>query len=392
MISYPSPARELPNGAGDVPAGPRARTRRLPAGWRSVHAVRKGVTRARITYPGVRVIIGTMRRILLALLAFLLVGCGSSVPSASPALSEPPTATPEPPAGQSDEEIRQAMQQRRDFGLRADEAWVRSVAGDPNASSELLGIPLTKAEALEFQGRQDRLMGVAGLAQRYADDHPGDFAGLYIDQQHKLVVILFTANVDTHAAELAKLIPGDGEPLAVRLAAMSKADLQALVERIVADRDWLRTIDATFVAGGVDEAANRIDLEISSANPDAARLIAEHYGVAPGLLNVTSDGTGIQLLPRGKVRGRVVNADGTPAASDGSLDVGWSPDHEGAGTGECGSEVGLGVGEGGRFVLPCAPGGWTITITDEATHREVGHAHVVVPSGLAVDVVIRLDR
>ena len=83
--------------------------------------------------------IGTMRFLFLIVLAAALAGCGSTLPTPSPTPTETP-ATPEPPAGQSDEEIQQAMRERQDFGLRADEAWVRAVAANPNASSDLLGI------------------------------------------------------------------------------------------------------------------------------------------------------------------------------------------------------------------------------------------------------------
>ena len=333
---------------------------------------------------------------LLATAVLLGGGCAAPTTTSAPvAPSAEATATPEPPAGQSEEEIQQVMRERQDFGLRADEAWVRAVAANPNATSDLLGIPLLPAEAVEFQHRQGVLTDVAGLAQRYANDHPEQFAGLAIDQVHRLVVIQFTGDVEKHAAELAKLIPGDNEPLAVRLAATTKADLEALMDRLVKDVDWFRTIDAAFMGAGLDELGNKVDLEISSSNAAAPGLILEHFGVGPAVLSISSDGTGIQLQPKGKVRGRVLRADGTPAASDGSLTVNWVSDHPGPGSGECGGgDIGYAVGEGGRFELPCAPGGWTISITTSSGQdvTEVGRRHVVVPPGLAVDLVIRLDR
>jgi hypothetical protein len=334
------------------------------------------------------------------ILAAILLGACASPPPGSPAAASAPltpaaTPTPEPVAGPSDEEIREAMRERQDFGLRADEAWVRAVAANPNASSDMLGIPLLPAEEVEFQSRQERLRGVAGLAQRYAGDHPKDFAGLFIDQEHRLVVILFTADVEAHQAALAKLIPGDDDLLAVRLATSSRADLEALMDRIAKDDDWFRTIDAKLMGAGLDEIHNLVDVEISSANAAAPGLIADHFGAGPALLKVTSDGTGIELQPKGKVRGRVVNADGSPALGDGSLTVNWASDHPGAGSGDCGGgDIGYGVGEHGRFELPCAPGRWTISITsdDDGNVTELGRAHVVVPPGLAVDLVIHLDR
>ncbi len=139
---------------------------------------------------------------------------------------------------------------------------------------------------------------------------------------------------------------------------------------------------------------NRVDLAISSANAAAPALIAAHFGVPPEMLTVTSDGTGIALLPWGKVRGRIVEADGSPPANPDALTLGWVSDHPGPGSGDCGGgDIGYGVGDDGRFELPCQPGGWTISITDNSKpdRKEVGRTHVVVPPGLPVDVVIKLD-
>lgn len=337
-----------------------------------------------------------MRAVLLAcVLALAALGCGSSVPPSSTPGDPPPdaTATPGAPAGLTDEELAELVRQRREFGLRADETWIRAVSANPRSSSDFLGFPLLPEEEVEFQQRQEALSGVAGPAQRYTDQHPEDVAGLFIDQEHGRVVVLFTANVEAHRAALGQLIPGNDGLLDVRLARYARAELEALVERIVNDADWLQTIDAAFMGAGVDEMQNRVDLEISSGNAAAPALLLQHFGVGPDLLSVTSDGTGIQLQPKGRVRGRVVNADGTPAASDGSLTVIWEPDVPGAGSGECGGgDVGYGVGENGRFELPCHPGGWTISITDDSRPvREVGRGHVVVPPGRAVDLLITLD-
>ena len=60
---------------------------------------------------------------------------------------------------------------------------------------------------------------------------------------------------------------------------------------------------------------NVVQIEISSANPDAPRLIVEHYaeklGIPTEMLDVVSDGTGVKLLPFGWVKGVVVQADGS---------------------------------------------------------------------------------
>jgi hypothetical protein len=294
--------------------------------------------------------------------------------------------------GTSDDEIAQAMRERADFGLRADEAWVRQVAANPRSRTDLIGIPLLPEEAVEFQGRQEKLLQVARTVQGYTDAHPEQVAGMFIDQEHRLVVVLVTAALETHRAAIDALLP-DGGPVDVRLATHTRAELEALMNRVVEDRAFLKAIQAAFIGAGLDEIHNRVDLEISSANPAAAAIILDHFGVGPELLNVTSDGTGIALLPAGKVRGRVTEADGTRPADPGSLSLSWTSDSPGPGSGDCGGgDIGYGVGADGRFELPCQPGGWTISITDDSRpdRKEVGRTHVVVPPGLAVDVVIRL--
>jgi hypothetical protein len=338
------------------------------------------------------------------LTALVLAGCGASPPASAPAVeasaapsiagSLPPdgAATPEPPPFASDEEILRAMESRQLFGLRSDEAWVRLVAVNPLARVFILDFPMMPEEEVEFQTWTDAYHRVAGAVQQYSEAHPEDFSGVYIDHPSRRVVALFTADLEAHRSGIEALIPGDAGTLDVRVADLSIDELQALLERIVEERDWLRTIDAAFVSGGVDEARNRVDLEISSANRAAAELIAAHFGVGPEVIHVTTDGTGIQLLPRGTVRGRVVRADGSPPGENG-WSIAWTSDQPGAGSGDCGTEVGVGVAPDGRFSIPCAPGGWTILIqeADGDGSRDIGSGHVVVPPGLAVDVVITVE-
>ncbi len=340
-----------------------------------------------------------MRLVVLAsLLAVALLGCGSSEPTTAPTGSpattlSPPaaaTGTPEPPPGQSDADIQRAMTERRGFGLRSDEAWVRAVAANPLARIQMLDFPMLPQEEVEFQGRQQAFDRVTGMAQRYAAEHPDQFAGLFVDQVHRLVVVRFTGDVETHRAGILKLLPGGG-PLDVRLARFSSADLEALAERITQDLDWFRSIDAAFTSAGLDEINNQVELGISTANAAAPGLILEHFGVPPEELSITSDGTGVQLQPRGKVRIRVTKADGSPPGPNEYM-LAWEPDRPGAGAGDCGSEVGQGIPPNGRVELPCAPGGWTIKVQtpDAAGWHDIGSAHAVVPPGLAVDLAITI--
>ena len=175
------------------------------------------------------------------------------------------------------------MRERAAFGLQADEAWVRAVARNPNARTDLIGIPMLPVEELEFQARQEKLLGTARVVQGYTDEHADQVAGLFIDQDHRLVVVLVTADVETHRAAIDALLP-DGAPVDVRLARYTRAELETLLERVVNDSAWFKAIGAAFVEASLDEMQNRVVLEISSANAAAPGLIAAHFGAGPDAL------------------------------------------------------------------------------------------------------------
>ena len=268
-----------------------------------------------------------------------------------------------------------------------------AVAADPRARTAVLDFPMLPEEEAAFLRRQDSYQQVVSAVQRYVPGHEDEFGGVWIDQDRHTVVAAWTAHIADHRLGILAQLGAAG-PLEVRLVRYPERALRDLQDRIAADWDWMRTIDARATGVGADIEANVTDLEISSANPLAPALILAHYGVPADMLRVTSDGTGILLLAKGTVRGTVVRADGTPPDPRASLNVEWASDHPGAGSGDCGGgDVGYGVGANGRFELPCAPGGWTITITDmDHDFAPLGHGHVVVRPGEAVRLTITLDR
>lgn len=330
--------------------------------------------------------------IALALTAwFLVAGCGPTAPPspAPPAIMETAAAGTAPAAEPLPEDIAHAISQRQLFGLRSDEAWVRQVAADPRASINLLDFPMLPEEEAEFQDRQSDFEQVATAVNAYAVGRGDEFGGVWIDQERHTVVAAWTANAELHRIGILAQLGGFG-PLEVRLVAHAEQDLAALQDRIVAERAWLDTIPAAFISSGVMTMENRVTLDVSSANPDAEALIMAHFGVGPDMLLVHSDGTGILLQPRGTVQGTVVTAAGAhPGRNDYML--AWTPDRPGSG--DCGSMVGEGVPEDGRFELPCAPGGWTIAVQQSVGDGwvDIGRGHVVVPPGGEVELRITLD-
>ena len=317
-----------------------------------------------------------------------------SVPVVAPGVGPPSPAAGGPdaslePGPSIDPAIAYAISQRRQFGLRSDLDWVLQVAADPRATMDPLDFLMLPEEAAEFQRLQADFDSVVQAVQAYGDAHRAEFGGVWLDQERHTVVSAWTSNAALHRIAILATL-GKAGPLEVRLVRYSEAELRALQERMTDDRDWLATIPAAMTFSSVDITANRAELGISSANPQAAALIMAHYGVGADKLRVISDGTGILLLPRGTVHGHIVRADGrAPGANEWNLN--WSPDRPT--DGECGSEVGFGVSEDGVFDLPCAPGGWTISVQAPVADGwvDIGKAHVVVPAGGDVELSITVD-
>ena len=334
----------------------------------------------------------------LALAAGLVsAGCGSApTPSGgtpAPAPSGVVGASADPGAslpGDLPDDIVHAISQREVFGLRSDVEWVTRVAADPRARVELLDFPMLPEEEAEFQARQTSFDEVAKAVNEYAATHPDQFGGVWIDQERHTVVAAWTGGAEIHRlAILASL--GKAAPLEARTVRYAERQLNALQERFAADREWLGTIPAAMVWSSTDVMHNRVEFGISSANPQAAALILARYGVAADMLAVQSDGTGIQLQPRGTVNGTVVLGDGS-APGDNGWNLSWTADR-GQGGGDCGEMVGYGVGPDGAFTIDCAPGGWTFRVQAQAGDGwvDVGTGHVVVESGKPSAVRIVVD-
>jgi hypothetical protein len=317
-------------------------------------------------------------------LGFLVGGCGA-VPGGS---ASPPNAVETP----SPDDL-EAIHFRGTFGLRTDLAYVRFVAASPLASSAEFGVPLMPEERTELNARAANADAVVAVIQSYAGAHPDEFAGLYLDQENGggAVTTLWTGHLDEHADAIRALVR-PGARIAFRGATFSERDLNALQDRIWADVDWMRSESVAPQGGGVDVIANRVELEVSSSRPDAAALVSAHYPVAPGMLIVTSDGTGAVLIRAGTVRGRVVDVLGQPPGEilAGQLVLQWTSD----GPGDCGrGDVGFGVLANGGFELPCQAGGHTIEIQIGVPNdgwRTIASGHVVAVADAVVGLEIRL--
>jgi hypothetical protein len=217
-------------------------------------------------------------------------------------------------ASVSPDDLAEARDLRRTFGLRADEDWIRLVGADPAAKANmvLLGIPLTDEEREELEARATNSDRIADMAERYGEAQP-DWAGLFIDQQARgAVVALFTDRLEEHRAAIARQM----NPLArwdVRLARWTLKELEASRARVDREREWLRTIGAWWAGSGISRRDNAVLLDISSANPLASTVVLEHLGDPPWL-RVRSDAIGRWEGPRGTLVAIAVRPNGEPAA------------------------------------------------------------------------------
>jgi hypothetical protein len=355
----------------------------------------------------------TGRILLAALTASLVVGCSVAAPSTEPpgpstaaetarptAISPPtpratepatppPTLAPEVLPSDLDPELADAVRLRRSYGLRSDLAYVQAVAKDPRASNDAYGVPVYPEEFEDAQRRFNESMGVAGLVNGYAGSHRDEFGGLYIDEAtHAGVVSLWTDHLAEHAAAIHRAVGPDAR-VAFGQVRYAEADLRVLQDQISEDvrEDWIADIPAQFESLGVDIHASQVSLEVSSANPDAVTIIEAHYGLGDRL-RVESDGTGRTLIPWGTVIGRV-----TGIADRGAwqyLSLEWeSPD-----VGSCGGgDMGFGVGDDGRYELPCQAGTRTIIVVGvdaEDTRRELGRGTIEVEPDKTVTLDIRV--
>ena len=212
----------------------------------------------------------------LALALALLLGACSAVA----------VETPDPLAG-LDADTRDAIATRERLGLRADLAWVRQVAADPNADTQTIDIPLTPKEAADLQRRFDLSSDAAQIANAYAAEHRDTFAGLYIDQPSGgRVVVLFTEDVEGHQAALDALW-GDPGFIVVEAAQFTESILRRIQKKIgeadlAAQGIALISTSAGYL--GDNGFENNVQVVAKSDNP-RARAILEAFG-PPGAVTV----------------------------------------------------------------------------------------------------------
>ena len=304
--------------------------------------------------------------------------------SSAPA-TEAPSVEPSVDLTGLDDATKVAIEIRASYGLRRDLDWIRIVAADPTATTEF-GTPLLPAETQELFDRSTRADAIVPIVQAYASQHLGVYGGLWLDQPAGgVVTVSFTDDLEPHRVALAALLAGKGA-VHVVAARYSESTLRALQARIAADDAWFKTIPAQLMGVGADEMHSVVMIEVSTANPDIAALIAARFAVPPDVLDVRSDGTGAVLMPRGTLRGQIV---GVPKAAFADLSIQSRLIDGPTGVScELGGDVGLGVDAQGRFQMPCQQGTWEIT-ANRSIEDIVAKGRVVMPNGGDAEVTLR---
>lgn len=272
----------------------------------------------------------------------------------------------------AERKILEAIEWRQRHGLRADREWVEQVARRADTNHNF-GVPLTGPEALAYtRGPGPVVRPIAD----YCDRHSEACGGFHLTgPADSVVVIGFTRDAETHEAAIRALVDVPLQ-LMVRDVANSQSDLRRLEERISQEDAFLRAIPAKLLNVNLDVQENRVDVWISSADPDAERVTTERLG-GSSIVKVHSDGTGVALLPRGRIAGQVVDRRGRPVAG---LAV-W---HEDPDTGVVLDSVGWSTGVDGSFVLePVIAGRYRVVVGEPGGWISAARMVRVAPGGIA---------
>lgn len=240
------------------------------------------------------------------LLVSVAVACGPSVPSSDIASAASPAARPsELPA-----EIAEAIAFRKQYGLSADEEWVRAVAVDPAAQAAIneFGVPLTPAERADLLDRRFDL-GTFEDVLAYGRLFPQDYAGAYLDQATTGIVVSFKNRVDQHRRAMTNLFPKAAN-IDVRKVEWSTADLDGFADLINQDRAWFDTLGVRFISADRSILDNFVTVHYQGPQ-EAAALIEAHFG-NPSWAKAESAGNLPWTGPRGDLVLTVTDRQGRP--------------------------------------------------------------------------------
>ena len=282
-----------------------------------------------------------------------------------------------------------AIDVRQLYGLRTDPEYVMSVALNPAATIDILGIPLLPKEVADLRARAENRGRVWSTVEAYGQRHPDAWAGMYLDEAHGGdVVTWFTTDLAAHEAEIRGLV-GPFARLRVESATWTLEQLDERVRQIEEARAWFMAAGAPLSFAEVALLDNEVVARVSSADPGAPAAIVEHFD-GDGWLRVISDGVGPWNGGNGRLLVFVVDDRGHPVRPP--EDEQWvcraTPDDPAAWAGGPGELID-GVC---RFDGELGATWYTIDLLRRvATSEErVGHGTVEVVADTTVEVTIHL--
>lgn len=241
-------------------------------------------------------------------LVVVLSSCGGSPPGAPASITTAPISFDPTPEPALEGDVADAIDVRERFGLRADEAWVRSVAADPMALTPAeWGIPLLPPEVADLMSRRWPV-GLLRQVRAYGLQFPEDFATAYSNLQGSGVIVQFKQNVTEHRVALAQM-PFEG-PIEVVQAEWSLKDLEGFLEQVEGERAWLESLGARFVEPSVQELDNAVSLRYEGPR-GLENLILGHFG-RPSWLQLQWGGPGPWNGPRGDLVVQIRDDHGGP--------------------------------------------------------------------------------
>lgn len=212
--------------------------------------------------------------LLLGLVTMVWVAACFSSPSTSQGA---PSSSASPTAFLSADELADAVRFRTTLGLRADEAWIRSVAVDPASEQGRgdYGVPLLPNERAQLLDRNND-PDLGRRVAEYGKAFPETFGGALFDQKsNRILVAAFTDDIKRHQRALKTLMPSVG--LEVRRVRWSLADLDDFKSQVEVERDWFPAVGATFVAVSLLVIDNRIAVRYEAADLEVGDAIEEHF-------------------------------------------------------------------------------------------------------------------
>jgi hypothetical protein len=242
-------------------------------------------------------------------IAAAALACGD-VPAQPTPSSTPKTApTPRPPAAVRDETTK-AIEVRTRFRLRADAAWIHTVAEDPKALVPARwGIPLMPGELFRLLARAPGRSDEPILQLRtYGLEFPGEFAAASLDLDFRGAWIAFKSIVERHRAAIARM--PIKLPVVVRRMPWSRQDLEAGLDEVKAEQAWIESTGAEWVDPVIYGLENRVVIRYEGPYGIEDR-IEEHFA-SPTWLEARWEGPGEWDGPFGKFRINVRDPAGRP--------------------------------------------------------------------------------